>query len=85
MKDCVCSNYDSSTPSLTHRSLSLSVIPWAVQSWANYEIVYYAESDDYKKLMNTEHGLVVLNHRGDVDWMIGWCLIEVAGMLGVRL
>ena len=34
--------------------------------------------------MNVEHALVLLNHRGDVDWMIGWCLIEVTGMLGVR-
>ena len=27
--------------------------------------------------------MCVLNHRGDLDWMIGWVLIERMGMLGV--
>ena len=36
-----------------------------------------------EKYANSEHALCVLNHRGDLDWMIGWVLIERIGMLGV--
>ena len=38
-----------------------------------------------KKYQNSEHAICVLNHRGDLDWMIGWVMIERAGMLGVSL
>ena len=58
------------------------MIPWSLQNWAKYEIKTYSEDSmvaNYKK----EHALCVLNHRGDLDWMIGWCLIERIGMLGV--
>ena len=37
------------------------------------------------KYKNTEHALCILNHRGDLDWMIGWCIIDRIGMLGVSL
>ena len=58
-------------------------IPWAIQSWAEYDIRVFAKNEDIKKYPNREHALCVLNHRGDVDWMVGWCLIERIGMLGV--
>ena len=45
----------------------------------------FAKEGDLEKYANTEHALCVLNHRGDLDWMIGWVLIERAGMLGVSL
>ena len=60
------------------------VIPWALESWAEYEIRVFAKNGDVKKYANTEHALCVLNHRGDLDWMIGWVFIERIGMLGVR-
>ena len=43
----------------------------------------YAKEGDLEKYANSEHALCVLNHRGDLDWMIGWVLIERMGMLGV--
>ena len=43
----------------------------------------FAKNEDIKKYPNREHALCILNHRGDVDWMVGWCLIERIGMLGV--
>ena len=63
-----------------------SVIPWAVERWAGYNIRIFTphSSDFFNSKLNGEHALCVLNHRGDMDWMIGWCLIERAGMLGVR-
>ena len=60
------------------------VVPWAVQSWANYDIRIFANKANIaEQYANTEHAICVLNHRGDMDWMIGWCFIERGGMLGV--
>lgn len=59
------------------------IIPWAVQNWANYKIRLFAEPGVVEKIVSTkEHALCTLNHRGDLDWMIGWCMIERAGKLG---
>ena len=57
--------------------------PWALETWAGYTVTVYGDSDVIKKYSNTEHAFCVLNHRGDLDWMIGWILIERIGMLGV--
>jgi len=58
-------------------------LPWALESWAGYTINVYGDVDAIKKHKNTEHAICVLNHRGDLDWMIGWVMIERVGMLGV--
>ena len=59
------------------------VIPWALESWAGYTITVYEDPDAIKKYHNTEHAFCLLNHRGDLDWLIGWVLVERLGMLGV--
>ena len=69
--------------SLSHTHTSHTVLPWALESWAEYDIRVYAKEGDLGKYGNTEHALCVLNHHGDLDWMIGWVLIERMGMLGV--
>ena len=60
-----------------------TVLPWAMQRWANYDIRLFAKEALVHTYANKEHALCVLNHHGDLDWMIGWCLIERIGMLGV--
>ena len=60
------------------------MIPWALESWANYEIEIYSDIEDPEKVANKESAIVVLNHPGDLDWMIGWVVINRIGMLGVR-
>lgn len=62
-----------------------TVLPWALESWAEYDIKVFAKEGDLEKYANSEHALCVLNHRGDLDWMIGWVLIERIGMLGVSI
>ena len=85
---CVYLNYSFVGPFLStvlKEIILLSpVIPWALESWAEYEIRVFAKNGDVKKYANTEHALCVLNHRGDLDWIIGWVFIERIGMLGVR-
>ena len=65
-----------------------AVIPWALESWAEYDIkVYGVTGEDFNNLIgryaNTEHALVIMNHHGDLDWMIGWVFINRCGLLGV--
>lgn len=62
-----------------------AVLPWALESWAEYDIKVFAKDGDLEKYANSEHALCVLNHRGDLDWMIGWVLTERIGMLGVSV
>ena len=63
-------------------------MPWTLESWAEYDIRVFTDpthdAEATYKCINTEHALVVLNHRGDLDWMIGWVIIDRMGMLGVR-
>ena len=75
---CVCVCVENSP-------LSPAVVPWAVQRWANYTIRLYTPEENPEGIANTEHAVVVLNHPGDLDWMIGWSVIDRFGMLGVRI
>ncbi|XP_064405458.1 1-acyl-sn-glycerol-3-phosphate acyltransferase gamma-like [Halichondria panicea] len=58
------------------------IIPWALESWAEYDIRVFAKEGLFETFANQEHALCILNHRGDLDWMIGWVFIERSGMLG---
>ena len=40
---------------------------------------------DVDKVANKEHAIVVMNHPGDLDWMLGWVIINRIGMLGVSV
>ena len=59
------------------------MIPWVIESWANYDIALFTDIPDPSELANSEHAIVVMNHRGDLDWMVGWVVINQIGMLGV--
>lgn len=45
----------------------------------------FGDTEEVVTFANTEHALVVLNHRGDLDWMIGWVFIDRFGLLGVSV
>lgn len=61
------------------------VLPWALESWAGYDIRVFGEEPILFKYTNKEHALVTLNHRGDLDWMIGWVISDRMGVLGVSI
>ena len=66
--------------------VSNPVVPWALESWANYKIEAYTDDtipDVNAQIANREHAIVTMNHPGDLDWMVGWVLINRVGMLGV--
>lgn len=66
--------------------LLCAVIPFAIQTWARYDIRIFVKSgeSDVMKHANTEHALCILNHRGDMDWAVGWCINDRIGMLTVE-
>ena len=66
-------------------SIPLIVLPWALESWAEYDIRVFGDDEVIVKYANKEHALVVLNHRGDLDWMIGWVVLNRLGLLGVSI
>ncbi len=74
-------------PSIVHKQSSprvfAAVLPWTLESWAEYDIRGFGQEDLVSRYANKEHALVLLNHRGDLDWMIGWVMIDRLGMLGV--
>ncbi|KAI6659739.1 1-acyl-sn-glycerol-3-phosphate acyltransferase gamma [Oopsacas minuta] len=61
------------------------LIPYAVENWGGYTIRVYGKDGIYQTFEKSRNKnmLVVMNHTGEVDWMIGWSLIERVGLLGV--
>ncbi|OEL33574.1 1-acyl-sn-glycerol-3-phosphate acyltransferase PLS1 [Dichanthelium oligosanthes] len=51
---------------------------WLLDWWAGVKVQLHAEPETYQ-LMGKEHALVIANHRGDIDWLIGWILAQVIG------
>ncbi|CAI9718224.1 1-acyl-sn-glycerol-3-phosphate acyltransferase delta isoform X1 [Octopus vulgaris] len=51
------------------------------QWWSGTECVLYIEPSDLQYI-GKEHALVIMNHKYDIDWLMGWILTERFGMLG---
>jgi lysophosphatidic acid acyltransferase/lysophosphatidylinositol acyltransferase len=50
-------------------SLHWPVLVWLIEKWANIEIVVYGDP-----MPDNETMLGILNHRSDVDWLIGFAM-----------
>ncbi|KAG2314096.1 hypothetical protein Bca52824_017218 [Brassica carinata] len=50
---------------------------WLVDWWALFMIITTPSGK--------EHALVLCNHRGDIDWLIGWVMAQRSGCLGSTL
>lgn len=49
--------------------------------WSNSKLYLYVSKEDLA-LCGSEHGLLVMNHSYEVDWLIGWMLCEKINVLG---
>ena len=67
------------------RTCTHTVLPWVLESWAEYDIQVFGIEADILGYTNKEHALCLLNHRGDLDWMIGWVISDRLGVLGVSI
>ncbi|KAF2583577.1 hypothetical protein F2Q68_00006751 [Brassica cretica] len=57
---------------------------WLVDWWAFIKINLYADAETLE-LLGKEHALVLSNHRGDMDWLVGWVMAQHSGCLGSTL
>ena len=51
--------------------------------WASTDLILYIDKEDLKKYYGKEHGYLVMNHRYEVDWLMGWVLCDRVNILGV--
>ncbi|KAJ9443938.1 1-acyl-sn-glycerol-3-phosphate acyltransferase 3, partial [Diplonema papillatum] len=56
-------------------------IIWAFDWWAEWDVRFFCPNGDFD-VKRQENTIVLGNHYGDVDWMIGWLLAERHGTLG---
>lgn len=51
--------------------------------WASTDLIIYIDKEDLEKYYGKEHGFLVMNHRYEVDWLMGWVLCDRVNILGV--
>ncbi|XP_054262888.1 1-acyl-sn-glycerol-3-phosphate acyltransferase gamma-like [Macrosteles quadrilineatus] len=50
--------------------------------WSGTDVYIYIDKDDFKRYYGKEHAYLIMNHRYDVDWLVGWIFCERIGVLG---
>ncbi|RWS27348.1 1-acyl-sn-glycerol-3-phosphate acyltransferase delta-like protein, partial [Leptotrombidium deliense] len=50
--------------------------------WADSKLTMYFANEDTEKHFLKEHGLAVMNHRYEVDWLYGWLICDKYNSLG---
>ncbi len=50
--------------------------------WSGMEFDLYCSDEDFKAL-GKENAYCVINHKYDIDWLIGWVFSQRVNMLGV--
>lgn len=53
------------------------IIDW----WSGSELIIYCKKDVFE-LLGKEHHFTLMNHGYEIDWLVGWLLIEKFGCLG---
>ena len=51
--------------------------------WASTDLIIYIDKEDLEQYYGKEHGFLVMNHRYEVDWLMGWVLCDRINILGV--
>ena len=51
--------------------------------WSGTDVQLYIDRNDFEKYYGKEHACLVMNHRYDVDWIVGWVFCERIRVLGV--
>jgi len=53
------------------------------QWWSGSDCTLHMDHPEDVKYIGQEHAIVMMNHKYDIDWMMGWILSERLSMLGV--
>jgi len=51
--------------------------------WGSTDLIVYIDKEDLEQYYGKEHGFLVMNHRYEVDWLMGWVLCDRVNILGV--
>jgi len=58
-------------------------IVFLVEWWSGSSSGMYSDPETVKNFMGKEHGLLLLNHGCEVDWIMGWAICDRVKVLGV--
>ena len=59
------------------------IIIWGVEWWGGFQVRCFSPNNDFPDgVIPSENTIVLGNHYGDVDWMMGWIVAEKVGTLG---
>lgn len=50
--------------------------------WSRTKVSIYIKKDEYDKFYGKEHGYLLMNHKYEVDWLMGWQFCDGIGVLG---
>ncbi|XP_075232638.1 1-acyl-sn-glycerol-3-phosphate acyltransferase gamma-like [Lycorma delicatula] len=59
-----------------------SQLVFMAEWWSGTDVHIYIDKDDFDKYYGKEHAYLVMNHRYDVDWLVGWIFCDRIKVLG---
>lgn len=59
-----------------------SQLVFMAEWWSGTDVQLYIDRNDFEKYYGKEHACLVMNHRYDVDWIVGWVFCERIRVLG---
>lgn len=62
--------------------LSLIDMTFLYSWWAGSNVTVYVDPKDLKALQN-EYAIILVNHRYEIDWLLGLVAAQEIGLLGV--
>jgi hypothetical protein len=51
--------------------------------WGSTDLIIYIDKEELERYYGKEHGFLIMNHRYEVDWLMGWVLCDRVNILGV--
>eukprot|EP01061_Rhynchopus_euleeides_P026834 TRINITY_DN43698_c0_g1_i1.p2 TRINITY_DN43698_c0_g1~~TRINITY_DN43698_c0_g1_i1.p2 ORF type:complete len:430 (+),score=159.74 TRINITY_DN43698_c0_g1_i1:52-1290(+) len=57
-------------------------IVWVMEWWGNAEVRFFSPDNSFPDGVWAEHTMVLGNHYGDIDWIMGWIVAEKIGVVG---
>jgi lysophosphatidic acid acyltransferase/lysophosphatidylinositol acyltransferase len=61
----------------------ISELVFMAEWWASTDLIIYIDKEDLERYYGKEHGFLIMNHRYEVDWLMGWVLCDRVKILGV--
>lgn len=67
-----------------NKSFISSEIVFLADWWSKSNLTLHISKKDYEQC-GKEHGLLIMNHTYETDWLLGWMFTEKIGVLGVSI